>query len=235
MPTKPTPSNEQGFGFPVLADALYFPGDAVKLRVSDVPLQSGLIEGQTVTTQVVVRGANPLKVVLVWTDPAGTSLVNDLDLRVTDPAGATFFGNGQADHVNNVEAVSIAQPLERHLHHLRSPPIASVPVRVRVTRSSSPVTWLTPRVAREPRGTDRYNPPSMLSREYLREHADDYRTALKNRGAKVDIDRFLELDAERRRTIARVETLKNQRNVASQEIAALKKNKQDATARRSTR
>src|SRR5260370_12728270 len=70
----------------------------------------------------------------------------------------------------------------------------------------------------------------MLSREYLREHADEYRQALKNRGATVDIERFLELDAERRRTIARVETLKNQRNVASQEIAALKKSKQDASA-----
>jgi seryl-tRNA synthetase len=68
----------------------------------------------------------------------------------------------------------------------------------------------------------------MLSREYLREHADDYRAALKNRGAKVDFDRFLDLEGERRRTITRVETLKNQRNVASQEIATLKKSKQDA-------
>jgi len=70
----------------------------------------------------------------------------------------------------------------------------------------------------------------MLSREYLRERTDEYRTALKNRNAKVDLDRFVNLDAERRKTIARVETLKNQRNVASQEIAALKKNKQDAAA-----
>src|ERR1043166_201270 len=70
----------------------------------------------------------------------------------------------------------------------------------------------------------------MLAREYLREHADEYRIALKNRGAKVDLDTFVEFDAERRRTITRVETLKNQRNVASQEIAALKKNKQDASA-----
>ena len=70
----------------------------------------------------------------------------------------------------------------------------------------------------------------MLSREYLREHADDYRAALKNRGSKVDFDRVLHLDIERRTTIARAETLKNQRNVASQEIAALKKNKQDASA-----
>jgi seryl-tRNA synthetase len=70
----------------------------------------------------------------------------------------------------------------------------------------------------------------MLSREYLRDRADEYRTALKNRGMKVDFDRFLELDGERRRAIARVEGLKNQRNVASQEIAGRKKSKQDATA-----
>jgi seryl-tRNA synthetase len=70
----------------------------------------------------------------------------------------------------------------------------------------------------------------MLAREYLREHADEYRAALRNRGASIDLDRFLELETERRRTIARVETLKNQRNVASQEIAVLKKNKHDASA-----
>ncbi|HEX9501046.1 MAG TPA: hypothetical protein VGA10_05270, partial [Thermoanaerobaculia bacterium] len=88
----------------------YFPGDAVKLRVADVPLQNGL-RAETATTHISVRSGNPLKVVLVWTDPAGPSLVNDLDLWVTDPAGSVFFGNGQADHVNNVEAVSIARPL----------------------------------------------------------------------------------------------------------------------------
>jgi seryl-tRNA synthetase len=70
----------------------------------------------------------------------------------------------------------------------------------------------------------------MLSREYLREKTDDYRTALKNRGTSVDLERFLELDAERRRTIAQVEALKAQRNTASQEIANLKKAKQDAAA-----
>ena len=62
----------------------------------------------------------------------------------------------------------------------------------------------------------------MLAREYLRENADAYRIALKNRGSAADIDRFLSLDTERRRTIAQVEALKNQRNVASQEIASLK-------------
>jgi seryl-tRNA synthetase len=70
--------------------------------------------------------------------------------------------------------------------------------------------------------------PAMLSREYVREHADDYSRALKNRGASVGLERFLDLDAERRRAIARVEALKAQRNTASQEIANLKRNKQDA-------
>jgi seryl-tRNA synthetase len=71
----------------------------------------------------------------------------------------------------------------------------------------------------------------MLSRDYLREQTDAYRTALKNRGANADsLDKLLDLDGERRRIIARVESLKNQRNVASQEIATLKKNKQDASS-----
>ena len=58
-----------------------------------------------------VKQGTPLKVVLVWTDPPGVPLVNDLDLRVMDPSGSVLFGNGQADHVNNVESVSVAQPL----------------------------------------------------------------------------------------------------------------------------
>ena len=70
----------------------------------------------------------------------------------------------------------------------------------------------------------------MLAREYLREHADQYRNALGNRGASVDLQRFLELDVERRRAIAEVEQLKARKNAASQEIATLKKNKQDATS-----
>jgi len=70
----------------------------------------------------------------------------------------------------------------------------------------------------------------MLSREYLRENTDDYRRALQTRGAVVDLERFVTLDADRRRTIAQGEALKAQKNAASQEIATLKKNRQDASA-----
>ncbi len=121
---QPAPSYQQGFGFPVLDDALFFPGDVSKLRVVDVPLASGLQTNGSRTIRVNASSRVPLKVVLVWTDPAGVPrsvsdstsvLVNDLDLRVVDPAGGTRHGNeplhpGQPDRLNNVEAISIAQP-----------------------------------------------------------------------------------------------------------------------------
>jgi hypothetical protein len=116
VPALPVPSYEQGWGFPVLDDALYFPGDTSKLQVVDVPLATGLAEGQTSTVRVNVKSGTPLKAVLVWTDPPGhiapvsdttPQLVNDLDLRVTTAAG-TALGNGSApDRINNVEVVSL--------------------------------------------------------------------------------------------------------------------------------
>ncbi len=116
----PAPNYQQGFGFPVLGDVLYFPGNAAKLRVSE----SSLAMGETTSSTFAVHAGTPLKVVLVWTDPPGVvrgvsdptpELVNDLDLRVTDAAGNTIVGNdalhpGQPDRLNNVEVVSIASP-----------------------------------------------------------------------------------------------------------------------------
>lgn len=103
------PSNEQGFGFPVLDDALYFSGDRAKLRIADV--RSGLAQGESASIRIDVRAGTQLKAVLVWTDPPGAQLVNDLDLRVVTPSGQARFGNGsQRDRVNNVEAVTIDAP-----------------------------------------------------------------------------------------------------------------------------
>ena len=113
VPTDPVPSYEQGFGFPVLDDALYFPGDVSKLRaLDDTP---GLAANESYSMTVTANPGTRLKAVLVWTDPAGTQLVNDLDLQVTTPSGATMYGNetlhpGQPDRLNNVEAVSIDAP-----------------------------------------------------------------------------------------------------------------------------
>jgi hypothetical protein len=123
-PAQPAPNFEQGFGFPVLDDALYFPGDHSRTRIADVPLAQGLAQNDTATLRLNVRAGTPLKVALVWTDPAGIprgvsdstpEIVNDLDLRVTDAFGTTHLGNdslhpGQPDRLNNVEMVSIDTP-----------------------------------------------------------------------------------------------------------------------------
>lgn len=117
----PTPSIEQGWGFPVLDDALYFPGDAKKLRVIDVPLATGLAQGASTTIRVDVRAGAPFRAVLVWTDPPGMvrnsitdstpQLVNDLDLQV-QLGGTTSFGNGASpDRLNNVEVVTLDSPV----------------------------------------------------------------------------------------------------------------------------
>ncbi len=64
---------------------------------------------------------------------------------------------------------------------------------------------------------------------YFRDHLDDvYGAMLGRRGISVDLNWFRDLDENRRRAITQAEQLKAQRNKNSEEIARLKKNKQDA-------
>jgi len=64
---------------------------------------------------------------------------------------------------------------------------------------------------------------------YFRDHLDDvYDAMLGRRGISVDLNWFRDLDENRRRAITQAEQLKAQRNKTSEEIARLKKNKQDA-------
>jgi hypothetical protein len=100
----PAPSFEQGYGLPILEDALYFTGDRARLRVIDVPNESGLAQGENTTIGVAANAGTRLKATLVWTDPPGPQLVNDLDLLVTGPSGAL---PAQPDRINNVEVVAI--------------------------------------------------------------------------------------------------------------------------------
>jgi hypothetical protein len=88
------------------------------------------------------RRDQPLRVMLVWTDPpasltAAKQLVNDLDLLVTAPDGQQFWGNSVAggDRTNNVEGVVIANPqlgqytIEVRAHNV---PIGAQPFAVAV-------------------------------------------------------------------------------------------------------
>jgi len=65
---------------------------------------------------------------------------------------------------------------------------------------------------------------------YFREHLDLFAEMAKKRGAALDLDGFRTLDKERRELITATEQLKAQRNKASDEIARLKKAKQNADA-----
>jgi seryl-tRNA synthetase len=65
---------------------------------------------------------------------------------------------------------------------------------------------------------------------YFREHLDVFAEMAKKRGIALDLDGFRALDKERRELITATEQLKAQRNKASDEIARLKKAKQNADA-----
>ncbi|UCG68446.1 MAG: S8 family serine peptidase, partial [Thermoplasmata archaeon] len=84
--------------------------------------------GESITYFVEPTGVHPLKISLVWTDVPGTTsssqhLVNDLNLKVTDPNGEDYLGNvgllnskwsstgGDVDTLNNVENVFIENPV----------------------------------------------------------------------------------------------------------------------------
>jgi len=65
---------------------------------------------------------------------------------------------------------------------------------------------------------------------YFREHLDVFADMAKKRNIALDLDGFRALDKERRELITATEQLKAQRNKANDEIARLKKAKQNAEA-----
>src|SRR5690348_4546847 len=65
---------------------------------------------------------------------------------------------------------------------------------------------------------------------YFREHLDVFAEMAKKRGMPLHLDAFRVLDAQRRELITSTEQLKAQRNKASDEIARLKKAKENADA-----
>ncbi len=70
----------------------------------------------------------------------------------------------------------------------------------------------------------------MLDLKFIREHPEDVKKGIRNKGEMGDVDAILELDGERRRLLQHVEKLKHERNRLSQEVSRLKKQGQDAHA-----
>ncbi|MFH5799664.1 serine--tRNA ligase [Haladaptatus sp. CMAA 1911] len=62
----------------------------------------------------------------------------------------------------------------------------------------------------------------MLDRKFIRDHPDEVREGLENRGDDVDLDGFLDVDAEWRELKARGDDLRHERNEVSRSIGELK-------------
>ncbi|MFZ0411826.1 MAG: serine--tRNA ligase [Candidatus Acidiferrales bacterium] len=70
----------------------------------------------------------------------------------------------------------------------------------------------------------------MLDLAYVRDHLDVIEKMARHRGITLDLAPFRQLDTDRRQLITSAERLKADRNKSSDEIAALKKSGQDASA-----
>jgi len=70
----------------------------------------------------------------------------------------------------------------------------------------------------------------MLDLNYFRDHLDEIERMLVNRHAKIDLNVFRKIDAERRKLITDTERLKAERNKGSEEVAKLKKSGKDAAS-----
>lgn len=68
----------------------------------------------------------------------------------------------------------------------------------------------------------------MLDARFIRENIETLKNALNKRAYEIDLSGFLSLEEERLRLLKESEELRNKRNVVSEEIGKLKRQKQDA-------
>lgn len=125
------PNDNEGWGTIRIDRALMFNDNGRNLVVRDIRNQFGLNTGEDFNQGYTVSGgtSQQLRVVLAYTDPPGTAgaantLVNNLNLEVTDPNGVVYRGNdfdaaaglarpnstSTGDAVNNLEVVLVSAP-----------------------------------------------------------------------------------------------------------------------------
>jgi seryl-tRNA synthetase len=63
----------------------------------------------------------------------------------------------------------------------------------------------------------------MLDLKFVREHQEEVEQALKNRGQEISLDKFRDLDGERRVAITQLEKLRQERNILSKQTGQLLK------------
>ncbi|KPH99959.1 peptidase S8 and S53 subtilisin kexin sedolisin [Actinobacteria bacterium OV450] len=106
--TGPAPNNSCGFGIVNLERAVVLPTDAGRAGFTDA---KELDQGEERSFRITIPegAARTLKVTLVWTDPPGKALQNDLDLVVRAGSQERHGNMGTDpgfDRVNNVEQVN---------------------------------------------------------------------------------------------------------------------------------
>ena len=70
----------------------------------------------------------------------------------------------------------------------------------------------------------------MLELKFVRSNLEEIKAMIQNRGYDLDISDFERLDQERRERLSVLEALRHRRNKVSDDIAAMKKNGEDASA-----
>ena len=68
----------------------------------------------------------------------------------------------------------------------------------------------------------------MLELKFVRQNLKQIETSLENRGESADLESFIACDAQRKTLLVEIEDLRHRRNVVSEKIAAMKRNKENA-------
>jgi seryl-tRNA synthetase len=68
----------------------------------------------------------------------------------------------------------------------------------------------------------------MLELKFVRQNLKQIETSLENRGESADLESFMDCDAQRKTLLLEIEDLRHRRNVVSEKIAAMKRNKENA-------
>jgi len=68
----------------------------------------------------------------------------------------------------------------------------------------------------------------MLEIKFVRQNLEEIEKSLANRGETADLETFKECDTQRKSLLLEIESLRHRRNVVTEKIAAMKKNKEDA-------
>lgn len=106
--------NEQGWGRVTLANSL---SPASPTNIEFIDQLDGLLQGEAYEYKVEITNLDvPIRIIMAYTDWPGSRLINNLNIRLTDPNGNYYLGNDfhnkkEHDLINNVEGIVVNSPI----------------------------------------------------------------------------------------------------------------------------